>query len=122
MKISIGSFVLHLKISVGAVFFLVVLSFMVTVSCGELYARDQASSIVYLTGDAEVSAKNNLTNGDYFTIDSTDEDVRRVQGEPDEKFTDGDKRVWYYGKDAIYFDAYGRVSDVQNYSGNLKFK
>lgn len=92
------------------------------VSCGELYAKPQESSIEYITGDDEVAAKSKMTGGDYFTIDSTDEDVRRVQGEPDNKFFDGDRRVWYYGKDAVYFDVYGKVVDVQDYSGNLKFK
>ena len=92
------------------------------ISCGELYARPQASSIEYITGDDEVTAKSKMAGDDYFTIDSTDEDVRRVQGEPDDKFFDGDRRVWYYGKDAVYFNVYGKVVDVQDYSGNLKFK
>ena len=122
MKISVEVFNSHRKISIISKLFLAAIFSMVMIPCGELHARDQASSIEYLTGDDEASAKNKMTNGDYFTIDSTDEDVRRVQGEPDEKFFDGDRRVWYYGHDAIYFDVYGKVVDVQDYSGNLKFK
>ena len=122
MKISIEVFGLRRKIGVVAGLLSAAFISIAMVSCGELQAKPQASSIEYITGDDEVTQKGNMANGDFFSIDSTDEDVRRVQGEPDEKFFDGDRRVWYYGKDAVYFDVYGRVVDVQDYSGKLKFK
>jgi hypothetical protein len=59
-------------------------------------------------------------SGERFTIDSTKDDVERIQGVPDEKYFDGQDMVWYYGNDAVYFNFYGRVAGVDNKSGNLK--
>ena len=60
--------------------------------------------------------------GNYFTLDSTQEDVVRIQGEPDSKFFDGRYFIWYYGKDDVYIDFYGRVVGADNNSGNLMFR
>ena len=122
MKMSIEVFKLRRKPGAVSGLFLITFISIAVMSCGDLCAKDQASSIEYLSDEGEVSAKHKMAGNDYFTIDSTDEDVRRIQGEPDDKFYDGDRRVWYYGKDAVYFDLYGKVVDVQDYSGNLRFK
>lgn len=75
-----------------------------------------------ITITAEEADDSGGPQGDYFTIDANDDDVRRIQGEPDNKFFDGENEVWYYDGDAVYFDPYGRVVSVKNDSGNLKFR
>lgn len=86
------------------------------------YAQDEYPDRIVDLTESELNAVDSGKQGDYFTIDSTPDDVRRVEGEPDEMFDDGRRKVWYYGKDAVYFTYYGKVVGVDNNSGKLKFQ
>jgi len=53
-----------------------------------------------------------------FTVGSTQEDVKRVQGVPS-SISDN---MWTYGQDVVSFDSNGRVSGYLNNSGQLKVR
>ena len=88
---------------------------------GEALGARMGTPPAITIGD-EGTSDTDAQQGDSFTTGSSDEDVRRVQGEPDDKFFDGERKIWYYGKDAVYFNFHGEVVGVENNSGNLKFR
>lgn len=88
----------------------------------EAYAIQESPRPIVELSENETVTPDDGREKDYFTIDSTPDDVRRLQGEPDDMFDDGRRKVWYYGKDAVYFNYYGKVMDVDNNSGKLKFQ
>ena len=94
------------------------------VCCKQLLAKEPPPPDIVITGQEIASTSDNIAvqGKDYYTIDSEMDDVRRIQGEPDDKFFDGRYKVWYYGKDAVYFNYYGKVVGAENKSGNLKFR
>jgi hypothetical protein len=95
----------------------------VIICAGTLFAAQRPPADIVITSDEIAKAPGgDSRQGDYFTLDSTQEDVVRVQGEPDSKFFDGRYFIWYYGKDDVYIDFYGRVVGADNNSGNLKFR
>ena len=95
----------------------------VVICAGMLSAAQRPPADIVITSDEIANAPGgDDQQGDYFTIDSTQEDVVRIQGEPDSKFFDGRYFIWYYGKDDVYIDFYGRVVGADNNSGNLKFR
>ncbi len=97
---------------------------VVIICAGILSAGQRPPADIVITSDeiANAPAGGDGQQGDYFTLDSTQEDVVRVQGEPDSKFFDGRYFIWYYGKDDVYIDFYGRVAGADNNSGKLKFR
>ena len=95
---------------------------MVSAPCADLLARDVPPPSITITEDEIADSPSAAPQGDYFTIGSQQEDVERIQGEPDDKFWDGRRMIWYYGEDAVYIDFYGRVDGVENSSGKLEFR
>lgn len=89
---------------------------------GALCATERPPADIVITEKEIADADAGDTAGDYFTIDSQQEDVRRIQGEPDDKFFDGRYFIWYYGEDDVYFNFYGEVVGADNKSGKLKFR
>jgi len=88
---------------------------------GEALGAKMGTPPAITIGD-EDTPDSDAQQGDYFTTGSNDEDVRRVQGEPDNKFFDGERKIWYYGDDAVYFNFHGEVVGIDNKSGKLKFR
>jgi hypothetical protein len=90
---------------------------------GSSFAADKPLPEVEITAEEIADTPTPMVpqqQGEHFTIGSTKDDVERIQGKPDEKYFDGNNMIWYYGKDAVYFDFYDRVNGVDNKSGNLK--
>lgn len=96
----------------------------VIICAGMLFAAQRPPADIVITSDeiANAPTGGDGQQGDYFTLDSTQEDVTRIMGEPDSKFFDGRYFIWYYGKDDVYIDFYGRVVGADNNSGKLKFR
>lgn len=93
------------------------------VCCGSGIAKDKPQAGVNITEQEIEKAPAPVLpedKGEHFTIGSYKDDIERIQGEPDEKYFDGDEMVWYYGPDAVYFDFYGRIRGVDNKDGKLK--
>ena len=104
-------------------FILGVAMIAIAVFTGALSAAQRPPADIVITSDEIANAPGgDSQQGDYFTIDSQQEDVVRIMGEPDSKFFDGRYFIWYYGKDDVYIDFYGRVVGADNNSGNLKFR
>jgi hypothetical protein len=96
---------------------------VVIICAGMLSAAQKPPADIVITSDEIANAPgSDSQQGDYFTIDSQQEDVVRIMGEPDSKFFDGRYFIWYYGKDDVYIDFYGRVVGADNNSGKLKFR
>jgi|GEM_PF-5675242 hypothetical protein len=85
-------------------------------------ATERPPADIVITEQEIADAGGGDGSGDYFTIDSQQADVQRIQGEPDSKFFDGRYFIWYYGQDDVYFNFYGEVVGADNKSGKLKFK
>lgn len=96
----------------------------VVMCAGMVTAAERPPADIVITSDeiAGAPAGGAGQQGDYFTLDSTQEDVVRIMGEPESKFFDGRYFIWYYGKDDVYIDFYGRVAGADNNSGKLKFR
>ncbi len=90
----------------------------------EAYAAQRPPADIVITDQeiADASSSDDSSGGDYFSLDSQQADVQRIQGEPDSKFFDGRYFIWYYGQDDVYFNFYGEVVGADNNSGKLKFK
>ena len=62
--------------------------------------------------------KDSFIPQEYFSVGSTQEEVRKIQGTPTKIFLD----TWHYDYDSVDFDGSGRVIGYSNNSGKLKVR